>query len=119
MEARDRNRGERRRTGRNLADRPQLAGELRREIDGLKTEVSQIPARKDRWSSSRPPALTPTESVKRLFAFAREGQGGRPQAARCWPTTWKWIRSSKSLRKNPPEELEYVVVQNCSRPSEA
>ena len=74
--------GERRRTEEDLADRRKLAGELRREIDGVKTEVSQIRARKESLEQVLAHRTYTTESVKRLFASLGKGQGRRPQAPR-------------------------------------
>src|ERR1019366_2622360 len=66
--------GERRRTEQDLAERRNLADELRREIDGLKTEVSQIRARKESLEQVLAHRTYTTESVKRLFASLEKGK---------------------------------------------
>src|ERR1035441_7576941 len=66
--------GERRRTEEDLADRRKLAGELRREIDGAKTEVSQTRARKESLEQVLAHRTYTTESVKRWFASLEKGR---------------------------------------------
>ena len=66
--------GERRRTEEDLAERRRGAAELRREIDGLKSEVSQIRARKESLEQVLAHRTYTTESVKRLFAALEKGK---------------------------------------------
>src|ERR1035438_10901229 len=64
----------RRRTEEALADRRRTADELRREIDGAKTEVSQTRARKESLEQVLAHRTYTTESVKRLFASLEKGK---------------------------------------------
>ncbi len=66
--------GERRRTEEELADRRRTSAELRREIDGVKNEVSQIRARKESLEQVLAHRTYTTESVKRLFASLEKGK---------------------------------------------
>ena len=66
--------GERRRTEEELVERRRTAAELRREIDTVKTEVSQIRARKESLEQVLAHRTYTTESVKRLFASLEKGK---------------------------------------------
>jgi chromosome segregation protein len=57
------------------------AVELRREIDGLKNEVSQIRARKESLEQVLAHRTYTTESVKRLFAALEKGKAPTIEAA--------------------------------------
>ena len=105
--------GERRRTEEDLADRRSLAGELRREIDGVKTEVSQIRARKESLEQVLAHRTYTTESVKRLFASLEKGKADdlKPLGVLA-----DYVEVDPQFEKPAEEflheELEYVVVQN-------
>ena len=105
--------GERRRTEEDLADRRKLAGELRREIDGVKTEVSQIRARKESLEQVLAHRTYTTESVKRLFASLEKGKADdlKPLGVLA-----DYVEVDAQFEKPAEEflheELEYVVVQN-------
>jgi chromosome segregation protein len=105
--------GERRRTEQDLADRRTLAGELRREIDGVKTEVSQIRARKESLEQVLAHRTYTTESVKRLFASLEKGKADdlKPLGVLA-----DYVEVDAQFEKPAEEflheELEYVVVQN-------
>jgi chromosome segregation protein len=105
--------GERRRTEQELADRRRLAGELRREIDGMKTEVSQIRARKESLEQVLAHRTYTTESVKRLFASLEKGKADdlKPLGVLA-----DYVEVDPQFEKPAEEflheELEYVVVQN-------
>ena len=105
--------GERRRTEQDLADRRNLAGELRREIDGVKTEVSQIRARKESLEQVLAHRTYTTESVKRLFASLEKGKADdlKPLGVLA-----DYVEVDPQFEKPAEEflheELEYVVVEN-------
>jgi chromosome segregation protein len=105
--------GERRRTEEDLADRRKLAGELRREIDAAKTEVSQIRARKESLEQVLAHRTYTTESVKRLFASLEKGKADdlKPLGVLA-----DYVEVDAQFEKPAEEflheELEYVVVQN-------
>ncbi len=105
--------GERKRTEEDLADRRRLAGELRREIDGLKTEVSQIRARKESLEQVLAHRTYTTESVKRLFASLEKGKADdlKPMGVLA-----DFVEVDPQFEKPAEEflheELEYVVVEN-------
>ena len=105
--------GERRRTEEDLADRRKLAAELRREIDGLKTEVSQIRARKESLEQVLAHRTYTTESVKRLFASLEKG---RADDLKPLGVLADYVEVDPQFEKPAEEflheELEYVVVQN-------
>ena len=105
--------GERRRTEEDLADRRKLAGELRREIDGAKTEVSQTRARKESLEQVLAHRTYTTESVKRLFASLEKG---RADDLKPLGVLADYVEVDPQLEKPAEEflheELEYVVVQN-------
>ena len=105
--------GERRRTEQDLAERRQLAAELRREIDGVKTEVSQIRARKESLEQVLAHRTYTTESVKRLFASLEKGKAAdlKPLGVLA-----DYVEVDPQFEKPAEEflheELEYVVVQD-------
>jgi chromosome segregation protein len=105
--------GERRRTEEDLADRRRLAGELRREIDAAKTEVSQIRARKESLEQVLAHRTYTTESVKRLFASLEKGKADdlKPLGVLA-----DYVEVDPQFEKPAEEflheELEYVVVQD-------
>jgi chromosome segregation protein len=105
--------GERKRTEVELADRRRLAGELRREIDGLKTEVSQVRARKESLEQVLAHRTYTTESVKRLFASLEKGKADdlKPMGVLA-----DYVEVDPQFEKPAEEflheELEYVVVEN-------
>ena len=105
--------GERRRTEQELADRRRLAAELRREIDGVKTEVSQVRARKESLEQVLAHRTYTTESVKRLFASLEKGKADdlKPMGVLA-----DYVEVDPQFEKPAEEflheELEYVVVQN-------
>ncbi len=105
--------GERRRTEQDLAERRQLAAELRREIDGVKTDVSQIRARKESLEQVLAHRTYTTESVKRLFASLEKGKAAdlKPLGVLA-----DYVEVDPQFEKPAEEflheELEYVVVQN-------
>ena len=65
--------GERRRTEEELAGSRQISFELRLQIDAVKTEVSEIHARKESLEQVLAHRTYTTESVKRLFAALEKG----------------------------------------------
>jgi len=105
--------GERHRTEQELANRRNLADELRSEIDGLKTEVSQIRARKESLEQVLAHRTYTTESVKRLFASLEKGNADdlKPLGVLA-----DYVEVDAQFEKPAEEflheELEYVVVQN-------
>jgi len=105
--------GERHRTEQDLADRRAMAGELRREIDGLKTEVSQIRARKESLEQVLAHRTYTTESVKRLFASLEKGKADDLEPL---GVLADYVEVDPQFEKPAEEflheELEYVVVRD-------
>jgi chromosome segregation protein len=105
--------GERRRTEGELAERRRLAQELRREIDTLKNEVSQIRARKESLEQVLAHRTYTTESVKRLFGALEKGKAAdlKPLGVMA-----DYVDVDPQFEKPAEEflheELEYVVVDN-------
>ena len=105
--------GERRRTEEELAERRRTSVELRREIDGLKNEVSQIRARKESLEQVLAHRTYTTESVKRLFASLEKGKADdfKPLGVMA-----DYVEVDPQFEKPTEEflheELEYVVVEN-------
>ena len=105
--------GERRRTEEELAEHRRTSVELRGEIDGLKTEVSQIRARKESLEQVLAHRTYTTESVKRLFASLEKGKAGdlKPMGVMA-----DFVEVDPQFEKPTEEflheELEYVVVEN-------
>ena len=94
--------GERRRTRRGTGRPPQRwPPNCAARSTALKTEVSQIRARKESLEEVLAHRTYTTETVKRLFAALRKGQGRRLQAAgRAGRLRGSGRRSSKSRPKN-------------------
>jgi chromosome segregation protein len=105
--------GERGRTERELAGRRNGAVELRREIDGLKNEVSQVRARKESLEQVLAHRTYTTESVKRLFAAMEKGKATGVEAL---GVLADYVEVDPQFEKPAEEflhdELEYVVVEN-------
>jgi chromosome segregation protein len=105
--------GERRRTEEQLAERRRAAADARREIDGLKNEVSEIRARKESLEQVLAHRTYTTDSVKRLFAALEKGK-----AADLSPlgVLADYVEVDPQFEKPAEEflheELEYVVVKS-------
>ena len=105
--------GERRRTEQSLAERRNLLVELRREIDGLKSEVSKIAARKDSLEQVLVHRTYTTDSVKRLFHALETGKAAdlKPLGVLA-----DYVEVDAQYEKPTEEflreELEYVVVES-------
>ena len=105
--------GRRRGTEEELAERRGASVELRRDIDGLKTEVSEIRARKESLEQVLAHRTYTTESVKRLFASLEKGNAGdlKPMGVIA-----DYVEVDPQFEKPAEEflheELEYVVVEN-------
>ena len=105
--------GERRRTEEELAGSRQISFDLRLQIDAVKTEVSQIRARKESLEQVLAHRTYTTESVKRLFAALEKGNaddlkplGVMADYVEVDP------QHEKPAEEFLHEELEYVVVEN-------
>jgi chromosome segregation protein len=105
--------GERRRTEETLAERRQSAVELRREIDGLKSEVSQIAARKESLEQVLVHRTYTTDSVKRLFGALESGKAAdlKPLGVLADYVEVE-AQYEKPTEEFLREELEYVVVES-------
>ena len=105
--------GERRRTEEDLSARRRGAVELRREIDGIKSEVSQIHARKESLEQVLAHRTYTTDSVKRLFASLEKGKANdlKPLGVLA-----DYVEVDAQFEKPTEEflheELEYVVVES-------
>jgi chromosome segregation protein len=105
--------GERRRTEESLVERRRAAAELRREIDGLKSEVSQIHARKESLEQVLVHRTYTTDSVKRLFGALEKGKAAdlKPLGVLA-----DYVEVDAQYEKPTEEflrdELEYVVVES-------
>jgi chromosome segregation protein len=105
--------GERRRTEVNLTERRQIVVELRRQIDGLKSEVSQIHARKESLEQVLVHRTYTTDSVKRLFGALETGKAAdlKPLGVLA-----DYVEVDAQYEKPAEEflreELEYVVVES-------
>jgi chromosome segregation protein len=105
--------GERRRTEEELVERRRTSAELRREIDTLKNEVSQIRARKESLEQVLAHRTYTTESVKRLFGALEKGKAAdlKPLGVMA-----DYVEVDPQFEKPAEEflheELEYVVVDN-------
>jgi chromosome segregation protein len=106
---------EKRRTEEDLAGRRRSAAELRQQIEGLKSDVSALRARKESLEQVLAHRTYTTESVKRLFASLEQA----PAAAdglRVEGVLADYVEVDPQFEK-PAEaflhdELEYVVVEN-------
>jgi chromosome segregation protein len=87
--------------------------ELRREIDGLKTEVSQISARKESLQQVLVHRTYTTDSVKRLFAALETGKAAdlKPLGVLADYVEVD-AQYEKPIEEFLREELEYVVVDS-------
>jgi chromosome segregation protein len=105
--------GERRRTEEELAERRRTSAELRREIDGVKNEVSQIRARKESLEQVLAHRTYTTDSVKRLFASLEKGKADdlKPLGVLADYVEVE-TQFEKPAEEFLHEELEYVVVEN-------
>jgi chromosome segregation protein len=105
--------GERRRTEGDLVERRQVSAELRREIDGLKNEVSRIRARKESLEQVLAHRTYTTESVKRLFASL---EGGKASDLKPLGVLADYVEVDAQYEKPAEEflheELEFVVVES-------
>ncbi len=105
--------GERRRTEGDLGERRRTAAELRREIDGVRGEVSQIRARKESLEQVLAHRTYTTDSVKRLFASLEKGKAAdlKPLGVLA-----DYVEVDRQFEKPAEEflheELEYVVVES-------
>ena len=105
--------GERRRTEEELVERRRTAAELRREIDTVKTEVSQIRARKESLEQVLAHRTYTTESVKRLFASLEKGKANELKPLGVLADYVEVDRQyEKPAEEFLHEELEYVVVES-------
>jgi len=108
--------GERQRTEEELAGRRQRAVEARGRIDTLRTECSQLQARKQSLEEVLAHRSYTTESVKRLFAALEKGKAEdlRPQGVLA-----DFVEVDPQFEKPAEEflhdELEYVVVENWAQ----
>jgi chromosome segregation ATPase len=108
--------GERHRTEEDLTVRRQNAVEVRGRIDELRTECSQLKARKESLEQVLAHRSYTTESVKRLFAALEKGkaQDLRPQGVLA-----DFVEVDPQFEKPAEEflhdELEYVVVENWAQ----
>ena len=108
--------GERQRTEGELSGRRQSAVEVRGRIDTLRSECSQLKARKQSLEEVLAHRSYTTESVKRLFAALEKGkaQDLRPQGVLA-----DFVEVDPQFEKPAEEflhdELEYVVVENWSQ----
>ena len=96
-----------------MAERRRGAVELRREIDGLKTEVSQISARKESLQQVLVHRTYTTDSVKRLFAALETGKAAdlKPLGVLADYVEVD-AQYEKPIEEFLREELEYVVVDS-------
>jgi chromosome segregation protein len=105
--------GQRRQTEEDLGQRRRAVAELRREIDTLKNEVSQIRARKESLEQVLAHRSYTTESVKRLFAALEKGKA---QELKPLGVLADYVEVDPQFEKPAEEflheELEYVVVEN-------
>jgi chromosome segregation protein len=108
--------GERQRTEEDLTVRRQNAVAVRGRIDQLRTECSQMQARKESLEQVLAHRSYTTESVKRLFAALEKGkaQDLRPQGVLA-----DFVEVDPQFEKPAEEflhdELEYVVVENWAQ----
>jgi chromosome segregation protein len=108
--------GERQRTEEDLTVRRQNAVAVRGRIDQLRTECSQMQARKESLEQVLAHRSYTAESVKRLFAALEKGkaQDLRPQGVLA-----DFVEVDPQFEKPAEEflhdELEYVVVENWAQ----
>ena len=105
--------GERQRTEEDLGARRQHGVEIRARIDQLRTDCSELRARKESLEEVLAHRSYTTESVRRLFAALEKGnvQDLRPQGVLA-----DYVEVDPQYEKPAEEflhdELEYVVVEN-------
>jgi chromosome segregation protein len=105
--------GERKKTEEELAARRRMAAELRHEIDGVKSQVSQIRARKESLEQVLAHRTYTTDSVKRFFQALEKGKASdlKPLGVLA-----DYVEVDPQFEKPTEEflheELEYVVVEN-------
>jgi chromosome segregation protein len=105
--------GERRRTEEDLAGRRAAAVEMRREIDALKGQVSEIRARRESLEQVLAHRTYTTESVKRLFAAVEKGKAAELKTLGVLADYVEVDpHSEKAAEEFLHEELEYVVVES-------
>jgi chromosome segregation protein len=105
--------GERRRTEEELGNQRGAAAELRREIDGVRSEVSQIRARKESLEQVLAHRTYTTDSVKRLFASLEKGKATDINPLGVLADYVEVDRQfEKPAEEFLHEELEYVVVHS-------
>ena len=108
--------GERQRTEEELAGRRQSAVEVRARIDQLRTECSQMQARKESLEEVLAHRTYTTESVKRLFAALEKGKA---QDLQPLGVLADFVEVDPQFEKPAEEflhdELEYVVVENWAQ----
>jgi chromosome segregation protein len=106
---------EKRRTEQDLAERRRAAAELRQEIDGLKSDVSAMRARKESLEQVLAHRTYTTESVKRLFA-SLEAAPTAGADLRVEGVLADYVEVDPQFEKPAEEflheELEYVVVDS-------
>ncbi|MGA2136981.1 MAG: chromosome segregation protein SMC [Bryobacteraceae bacterium] len=108
--------GQRQQTEEELGARRRSAVEVRGRIDALRTECSQLRARKQSLEEVLAHRSYTTESVKRLFAALEKGkaQDLRPQGVLA-----DFVEVDPQFEKPAEEflhdELEYVVVENWAQ----
>jgi chromosome segregation protein len=108
--------GERRRTEEELAERRRMAAELRREVDTVKNEVSQVRARKESLEQVLAHRTYTTESVKRLFASLERGKANELKPLGVLADYVEVDRQyEKPAEEFLHEELEYVVVESWAQ----
>ncbi len=108
--------GERQRTEEDLAERRRTAAELRREIDGVRSEVSQIRARKESLEQVLAHRTYTTDSVKRLFASLEKGKATELKPLGVLADYVEVDRQfEKPAEEFLHEELEYVVVESWAQ----
>jgi len=104
---------ERGRTEEDLAGHRRLAVELRNEIDALKSEVSEIRARRESLEQVLAHRTYTTDSVKRLFSSLEKGQS---EELKLLGVLADYVevdpRFEKPAEEFLHEELEYVVVES-------
>lgn len=108
--------GERRRTEEELGERRRTAAELRGELDGARSELSQVRARKESLEQVLAHRTYTTDSVKRLFASFEKGKATdvKPLGVLA-----DYVEVDRQFEKPAEEflhdELEYVVVQSWAQ----
>ncbi len=106
---------QRKATDQELADRRRRAGEMRRDLDQLRAEMSRLKARKDSLAEVITHRSYTTESVKRLFTAVERGQAAD---LKLLGVLADFVEVEPGFEKATEEflheELEYVVVNDWS-----